>query len=157
MLPARQKRALARPHYRWLWVTTWLLGMELKTSGRTGSACNPWAIPPALKCLKLYIRLTWNFSPVVAKQEKPSWNPATPPHQHLHSGLSRCDRWHLAAKPKVLTFGGSVIPLGWYSVPERVSTLLTAVKLQIIMIPETSRNSLLMNRKQPVENYCKVC
>jgi hypothetical protein len=34
-------------HYRWLWATTWLLGIELRTSGRTVSALNHWAISPA--------------------------------------------------------------------------------------------------------------
>jgi hypothetical protein len=29
-----------RSHYRWLWATTWLLGIELRTSGRTVSALN---------------------------------------------------------------------------------------------------------------------
>jgi hypothetical protein len=32
-------------HYRWLWVTTWLLGIKLRTSGRTPvSVLNHWAI-----------------------------------------------------------------------------------------------------------------
>ena len=40
-----------RSHYRWLWVTMWLLGMELRTSGREDSARNRWAISPVLKTL----------------------------------------------------------------------------------------------------------
>ena len=36
-----------RPHYRWLWATMWLLGIELRTSGRAGTALNLWAISPA--------------------------------------------------------------------------------------------------------------
>ena len=36
-----------RPHYRWLWATMWLLGFELRTSGRAVSALNHWAISPA--------------------------------------------------------------------------------------------------------------
>ena len=36
-----------RPHYRWLWATMWLLGIELRTFGRAGSALNLWAISPA--------------------------------------------------------------------------------------------------------------
>jgi hypothetical protein len=39
-----------RSHYRWLWATMWLLEIELKTSGRTLSAPNPWAISPAPIC-----------------------------------------------------------------------------------------------------------
>jgi len=31
-------------HYRWLWATMWLLGIELRTSGRTIRALNHWAI-----------------------------------------------------------------------------------------------------------------
>jgi len=31
-------------HYRWLWATMWLLGIELRTSGRGVSALNRWAI-----------------------------------------------------------------------------------------------------------------
>jgi hypothetical protein len=34
-------------HYRWLWATMWLLGFELRTSGRVVSALNCWAISPA--------------------------------------------------------------------------------------------------------------
>ena len=36
-----------RPRYRWLWATKWLLGIELRTSGRAVDALNPWAISPA--------------------------------------------------------------------------------------------------------------
>ena len=36
-----------RPQYRWLWTTTWLLGLELRTSGRARSATNHWAVSPA--------------------------------------------------------------------------------------------------------------
>jgi hypothetical protein len=36
-----------RSHYRWLWATMWLLGTELRTSGRAVSALNLWAISPA--------------------------------------------------------------------------------------------------------------
>ena len=35
-----------RSHYRWLWATMWLLGIELRTFGRAGSALNHWAISP---------------------------------------------------------------------------------------------------------------
>jgi hypothetical protein len=37
-----------RSHYRWLWATMWLLGFELRTSGRAVSALNCWATSPAL-------------------------------------------------------------------------------------------------------------
>jgi hypothetical protein len=37
-----------RPHYRWLWATRWLLGIELRTSGRAVDALNHCAISPAL-------------------------------------------------------------------------------------------------------------
>jgi hypothetical protein len=36
-----------RPHYRWLWTTMWLQGIELRTSGRAVSVLNCWAISPA--------------------------------------------------------------------------------------------------------------
>ena len=39
-------------HYRWLWTTVWLLGIELRTSARAASVLNCWAIslssPPCL-------------------------------------------------------------------------------------------------------------
>ena len=38
-----------RSHYRWLWATMWLLGIELRTFGRAGNALNFWAISPAPK------------------------------------------------------------------------------------------------------------
>ena len=34
-------------HNKWLWATMWLLGIELRTSGRTVSALNRWAISPS--------------------------------------------------------------------------------------------------------------
>lgn len=34
-------------HYRWLWATMWLLGIELRSSGRAASALNCWDISPA--------------------------------------------------------------------------------------------------------------
>jgi hypothetical protein len=37
-----------RSHYRRLWVTMWLLGIELRTSGKIVSALNRWAISPSL-------------------------------------------------------------------------------------------------------------
>jgi hypothetical protein len=33
-----------RSHYRWLWATMWLLGIELIASGRAASGLNRWAI-----------------------------------------------------------------------------------------------------------------
>jgi hypothetical protein len=33
-----------RSHYRWLWATMWLLGIELRTSGKAVSALNCGAI-----------------------------------------------------------------------------------------------------------------
>jgi hypothetical protein len=43
------------PHYRWLWATMWLVGIELMTSGRADSASNLWAISPALHYLLSHI------------------------------------------------------------------------------------------------------
>jgi hypothetical protein len=46
-------------HYRWLWATIWLLGIELRTSGRSVSALNaeprgPFLFkPPQYDCSKL--------------------------------------------------------------------------------------------------------
>jgi len=34
--------------YRWLWATMWLLGIELRTSGRAVGALNHWVTSPAL-------------------------------------------------------------------------------------------------------------
>ena len=39
-------RHTRRGHYRWLWATMWLLGNELRTSGRAVSILNHWAISP---------------------------------------------------------------------------------------------------------------
>jgi hypothetical protein len=36
-----------RSHYRWFWATMWLLGIELRNSGRADSALTHWAICPA--------------------------------------------------------------------------------------------------------------
>jgi hypothetical protein len=40
-----------RSHYRWLWATMLLLGIELRTSGRAVSAPNLCAISPAPQIL----------------------------------------------------------------------------------------------------------
>jgi hypothetical protein len=37
-----------RSHYSWLRATMWLLGIELRISGKALSAFNHWAISPAL-------------------------------------------------------------------------------------------------------------
>jgi hypothetical protein len=37
-----------RFHYRWLWTTMWVLGIELRSSRRAACALNLWAISPAL-------------------------------------------------------------------------------------------------------------
>jgi hypothetical protein len=51
-----------RSHYRWLWATMWLLGIELRTSGRAVSVLNHWAISPAtfiiFKCVCVRARGT---------------------------------------------------------------------------------------------------
>ena len=44
----------ARPLYRWLWATMWLLGIELRTFGRADNALNHWAISPALPSSSYY-------------------------------------------------------------------------------------------------------
>ena len=36
-----------RSHYRWLWATMWLLGIELRIFRRENSALHHWAISPA--------------------------------------------------------------------------------------------------------------
>jgi hypothetical protein len=46
VLPAQTEEG-TRSHYRWLWTTLWLLGFELRTSGRAASALKLWAITPA--------------------------------------------------------------------------------------------------------------
>ena len=40
-----------KSHYRWLWATLWLLGIELRTFRRAASALNHWAISSALPIL----------------------------------------------------------------------------------------------------------
>jgi hypothetical protein len=50
-------------HYRWLWATMWLLGIELRTSGRAVGALNRRAISPALHnhTLEMEIVITINL------------------------------------------------------------------------------------------------
>ena len=52
-LQTHQKRS-SNPHYRWLWGTMWLLGIELRTSGGVVSALNCWALHYAFLCLSLW-------------------------------------------------------------------------------------------------------
>jgi len=44
-------------HYRWLWATMWLLGIELRSFGRAVSALNHWAISPALQPQFLKVKM----------------------------------------------------------------------------------------------------
>ena len=50
------------PHYRWLWATMWLLGIELRTSGRAVSALNRWAISPAQTWRFVFLSLIKEYS-----------------------------------------------------------------------------------------------
>jgi len=53
-----------RSHYRWLWATMWLLGIELRTSGRAVSDLPHWAISPVLysnSLKKNFFFLVWSF------------------------------------------------------------------------------------------------
>ena len=43
----RHTREGIRSHCRWLWVTMWLLGIELRAAGRAIIALYQWAISPA--------------------------------------------------------------------------------------------------------------
>ena len=58
-----------RSHYRWLWATTWLLGIELRTSGRAViSALNHCANSPAPSfciCKKTDFLSLWMFYIVI--------------------------------------------------------------------------------------------
>jgi hypothetical protein len=42
-----------RSHYKWLWATMRLLGIELRTSGKAVSILNHWAISPALDAVSM--------------------------------------------------------------------------------------------------------
>lgn len=48
-LPTDPPEEGIRSYYRWLWATMWLLGIELRTSGRAVRALNHWVISPAPK------------------------------------------------------------------------------------------------------------
>jgi hypothetical protein len=51
-------------HYRRLWATMWLLGIELQISGRAVSALNHWAISPALSFTFYFVRKrSWYIGP----------------------------------------------------------------------------------------------
>ena len=43
----QQLYPLSHPHYRWLWATMWLLGIELRTPGSAVIVLDCWAISPA--------------------------------------------------------------------------------------------------------------
>jgi hypothetical protein len=46
-------------HYRWLWTTMWLLGIELRTSGKAVTALNHWAIALASDLYLLWLNFYW--------------------------------------------------------------------------------------------------
>ena len=52
-------------HYRWLWATMGLLGIELRTSGRAVGALNHWAISSAWLYLILILSLEILFPNMV--------------------------------------------------------------------------------------------
>jgi hypothetical protein len=79
-----------RLHYRWLWATIRLLGIELRTFGRASSALNRWAISPAPR----YLFLTFTRSKVQLGTGK-SW---------FHSLNEREKKHYLKNIPTLRTF-----------------------------------------------------
>jgi hypothetical protein len=70
----RQTRRGIGSHYRWLWTTMWLLGIELRTSGRTVRTHNHWAMiqPPggiSFASFSLFLMcsgiLPWKWEPAL--------------------------------------------------------------------------------------------
>jgi hypothetical protein len=72
-----------RSHYRWLWATMWLLGIELRTSGRVANILNHWTISPGPLFRTFYwlfyltkrhaslvksIHVIWSTSPISLKK-----------------------------------------------------------------------------------------
>ena len=58
-----------RSYYRWLWATMWLLGIELRTSGKAAGALNHWAISLAPLSSILNFK---NFMPTIPAPRKQS-------------------------------------------------------------------------------------
>jgi hypothetical protein len=65
-------------YYRWLWAIIWLLGIELRTSGRRASALNCWFTSPSLQrnfnpamMVAMARDHTWIYGPV-GKQRCPT-------------------------------------------------------------------------------------
>ena len=56
-----------RSHYRWLWTTMWLLGFELRISGRAVSALKCWAISPA-PCYRLLMECLFSSKDMCIKR-----------------------------------------------------------------------------------------
>jgi len=73
-------------HYRWLWATMWLLGIELRTSGRAVSALNQWAISPHILKLKLY-SATISHTCISLSLLPTPWEEGTECSLYLPSGL----------------------------------------------------------------------
>jgi hypothetical protein len=67
-----------RSHYRWFWATMWLLGIELRTSGRIVSALNQWAISPVVDLTVLLSHMD------PGAQKIPRLQPYSP-DEHIHS------------------------------------------------------------------------
>jgi hypothetical protein len=63
-----------RSHYRWLWATMWMLGIELQTSGRAASALNHWDISPApwlnIFFLKIHLFIICKYTVAVFRQSR---------------------------------------------------------------------------------------
>jgi hypothetical protein len=75
-------------HYRWLWATMWLLGIELRTSGRAVSALNHWANSPVpLQMIFSYHVGCWELNSGPLEEQPVSalncWAIASPPHPIL--------------------------------------------------------------------------
>ena len=60
-----------RSHYRWLWAIMWLLGIELRTSGRAVSALNHWAISLSLLISNFTYPRTLIYPDAVGKPTHP--------------------------------------------------------------------------------------
>jgi hypothetical protein len=119
-----------RSHYRWLWATMWVLGIEMRSSGRTVSALKHWAISPAPQILifyhlpgillsPVYVSMSeWLSLLVPMKEEQPAylhipelrWTLWIPPCELGAACENR--RWNLLALEKSLEFWSSEV-LSW--------------------------------------------
>ena len=113
-----------RSHYRWLWTTMWLLGIELRTLGRTAVSLTA---EPSLQPLSSLLKAVWVFSFKIISRPSPS--------RDLFSLCSNCGYfcWRWSNCDDTINHGvsASLKPLSLFTSPSFFFSLLFSLLSEV--------------------------